>query len=121
MIALAGPIYHVAEVGCDPRARGRCAHQCDMRRRGIHDGNVVHALDFATSQGRRSLTPMADKKTDAALREWRKREEKYADALAEVIDGAESTQVTKKVAIRISSLRASANDAMDTFLKRSLR
>lgn len=64
---------------------------------------------------------MADKRTEAALRDWRKREERFADALAAFTASGESGKLSKKTAIKLSSLRAEATGAMEAYFKRALK
>ena len=74
-----------------------------------------------TSRPPRSLWRMADKRTEAALRDWRKREERFSEALAAFTASGESGKLSKKTAIKLSGLRAQATSAMEAYFKRALK
>lgn len=64
---------------------------------------------------------MAPSKTESALRDWRRAEARYAEALEEFLSTSDKVKTTKKAAIRLSHLRAEATRAMDAYLKSAVR
>ena len=60
-------------------------------------------------------------KVEKAFDEWRRAEERYAEALAGFLTAGPPAKVKKDAALDLAKLRSRADAARDTYFKRALR
>ena len=64
---------------------------------------------------------MAKDKLETLRLDWRDAEDKYAHAVADLLDDKPDERPDKKIAVKVTQLRSKADTKMAAYLKRALR